>query len=79
MPTISRTELHHLIDELPEPVLPEIAQFVKFIQFKLDEPNLPETYTPIALGGLWQGLTITDEAIVTVRQEMWAKFGDVTE
>ncbi|GIK39793.1 MAG: hypothetical protein BroJett011_36260 [Chloroflexota bacterium] len=35
MSTISRTELHRLIGELPEPIIPEVAQFVEFIQFKL--------------------------------------------
>ena len=28
-------------------------------------------YTPVALGGLWQGTIITDEDIESVRQEMW--------
>lgn len=80
MSTISRIELHHLIDELPEPALPEVAQFVKFVQFKLTkEPDVPDTYVPIALGGLWQEITISDEDIATVRQEMWKNFGDRVE
>jgi hypothetical protein len=79
MSTISRTELHRLIDELPEPIIPEVAQFVEFIQFKLDREIKEPTYVPIALGGLWQGLTITDEDISTVRQEMWQKFGEAAK
>ena len=81
MSTISRTELHNLIDKLPEPALSEVAQFVKFVQFKLtkETDTDSDTYTPIPLGGLWQGITITDEDIATVRQEMWKDFGDKAE
>jgi hypothetical protein len=79
MSTISRTELHRLIDELPEPIIPEVAQFVEFIQFKLDKQTKEPPYTPVTLGGLWEGLAITDEDIARVRQEMWADFGEAAE
>jgi hypothetical protein len=29
----------------------------------------------VALGGLWAGVTITDEDIAEVRREMWGRFG----
>jgi hypothetical protein len=29
---------------------------------------------PVALGGLWEGVTITDEDIAQVRREMWDNF-----
>ncbi|NJN96255.1 MAG: DUF2281 domain-containing protein [Anaerolineales bacterium] len=79
MPVMNRTELHRLIDELPEPIIPEVAQFVEFIQFKLDQQTREPTYTPVTLGGLWAGLTVTDEDIATVRREMWADFGEAPE
>ncbi|MBE7474617.1 MAG: hypothetical protein DPW09_41315 [Anaerolineae bacterium] len=75
MSTISRTDLHRLIDELPEPIIPEVAQFVEFIQFKLDRETKGPAYTPVALGGLWHGLTIKDEDIAAVRQVMSENFG----
>jgi len=33
-------------------------------------------YKPVALGGLWEGITITDEDIAEVRREMWSNFGE---
>jgi len=49
------------------------------LQYKLEHypldtavPSPQQTpYRPVALGGLWQGITITDEDIAKVRREMW--------
>lgn len=80
MSTISRRDLHRFIDRLPESSLAEVARFLEFIFFKLGEkPDSASPYVPVALGGLWQGLTITDEDIMAVRQEMWRGFGEEVE
>lgn len=80
MSVISRADLYRLIDELPESVLTEVARFLEFIRFKLNqEPLSPRPYTPVALGGLWQGVTITDDDITTVRQDMGQGFGETVE
>ena len=73
MSTVSRSDLYRLIDQLPESALLEVARFLEFVSYK--QKNTPP-YTPVALGGLWQDLTISDEDIATVRQEMWQGFGD---
>lgn len=81
MSTISRSDLHHLIDELPDPVLTEAAHFLEFLRFKLthESPPPPTPYTPITLKGLWKEITITDDDIAAARQEMWQGFGEVVK
>ena len=32
-------------------------------------------YTPVPLGGLWEGVKISDEDLAAIRQEMWSVFG----
>lgn len=71
MSIINRADLHRLIDELPESVLLEVARFLEFVRFKLDkQQSSPTLYTPVALGGLWNEVTITDEDIANIRQEI---------
>jgi len=49
---------------------------VEYLQYKLGRhPSSPTPYKPVALGGLWAGVTITDEDIAEVRREMWGRFG----
>ena len=65
------------LDELPEHVLPEVATYQDYLQYKLSQrPNRPPPYEPVALGCLWEGVTISDEDIDEVRREMWGNFGD---
>jgi predicted Zn-dependent protease with MMP-like domain len=61
------------LDTLPEEALEEVAVFVDYLQYKLKHRTL---YKPIALGGLWAGVTIAEEDIAAVRQEMWGDFGE---
>jgi len=80
MSVINRTELYRLIDELPESVLTEVARFLEFIRFKLNqEVGLSTPFVPVALGGLWQGVAISDDDIARVRQEMGQGFGETVE
>ncbi len=40
-------------------------------------PSSQQTpYKPVALGGVWEGVTITDEDIAEVWREMWGNFGE---
>jgi hypothetical protein len=61
------------LDTLPEEALEEIAVFVDYLQYKLKHRT---PYKPVALGGLWAGVTITEEDIAAVRREMWGDFGE---
>jgi len=65
------------LDTLPEEALAEVATFLDYLQYKLDQhsPQQPP-YKPVALGGLWEGVTITDEDIAEVRREMWGNLGE---
>ena len=65
-----------VLDTLPEEALKEVATYVEYLQYKLGRhPSSPTPYKPVALGGLWAGVTITDEDIAEVRREMWGRFG----
>ena len=75
-----------ILDELPEESLAEVARFVDYLQYKLKHhpldtavPSSEQTpYKPVALGGVWEGVKITDEDIKEVRREMWGQFGEHT-
>ena len=61
-----------VLDTLPEETLAEVATFLEYLQYKLDQhPPQQTPYKPVALGGLWEGVAITDEDIIEVRREMW--------
>lgn len=65
-----------VLDTLPEEALREVATFLDYLQYKLGRrPPQQTPYKPVALGGLWEGVTLTDEDIAEVRREMWGSFG----
>lgn len=72
------------LDTFPEETLAEVAIFLDYLQYKLERPRadlvVPSSqhtpYKPVALGGVWEGVTITDEDIAQVRGEMWGNFGE---
>jgi hypothetical protein len=73
-----KKQVSQTIERLPESSLVEVATFLEYVQYR-DSHSLSQgvtPYTPIALGGLWNGITISDEEIDEVRQEMWAGFGE---
>jgi len=66
-----------VLDTLPEETLAEVASFLDYLQYKLGQhPPQQTPYKPVALGGLWEGVTITDEDIAEVRREIWGNFGE---
>jgi len=72
-----KQQLLAVLDTLPEAALEEVATFLGYLQYKLGwGTSQPTPYKPIALGGLWADVTITDEDIAEVRREMWGKFGE---
>lgn len=72
-----KSQVIQALDDLPADVLTEVAAFLEFQRFKLaqQEPATPP-YRPVALGGLWKGIRITDEDIQEVRRDMWQRFAD---
>ena len=70
-----------IVDTLPEETLTEATIFLDYLQYKLEHPpaglgvplSRQTPYKPVALGGVWEGVTITDEDIAAVRREMWAE------
>ncbi|MBE7529626.1 MAG: DUF2281 domain-containing protein [Ardenticatenaceae bacterium] len=73
-----KKRINKSIESLPESTLVEVATFLEYLQYRESPVNRQTTasYIPVALGGLWQGMEITDEDIVEVRQEMWSGFGE---
>ena len=73
-----KKQLSQTIERLPESSLREVATFLEYLQYRdsLSRHQPATPYRPVALGGLWQGVTITDEDIDEVRREMWAGFGE---
>jgi hypothetical protein len=71
-----REQVVAVLDTLPEETLAEVATFLDYLQYKLSQhPPQQTPYKPVALGGLWEGVTITEEDIAEVRREMWGDFG----
>jgi hypothetical protein len=69
-----------LLEELPAEALEEVATFIHFQRYKLSErgegtPSQPR-FEPTPMGGLWKGVTITDEDLAEARREMWGRFAD---
>ncbi len=61
-----KRQIMNLLDTLPTERLEEVADFIEFLSAKhaLRQPR----YTPVALGGLWSGVTIDDTDITEIRK-----------
>ncbi len=57
----------HLLDSLPPEQLEEVADFVEFLQRRQRRLK----YEPVALGGLWKEVSLTEEDIGEICREMW--------
>lgn len=58
------------LNTLPEETLEEVATFLGYVRYKLKrDASQPTPYKPVALGGLWAGITIPDEDIAEVRRD----------
>jgi hypothetical protein len=65
------------LESLPEPALEDVLNFLEYQQYKLGKKKAGAApYNPVALGGLWDGMTVRDEDIRDVRREMWEQFRD---
>ena len=73
-----RQQAHELVDKLPDSTLADLLTWVQSRrdQQKVQNKRTPD-FTPVALGGLWQGLRISEEELTRIRQEMWAGFGEI--
>jgi hypothetical protein len=75
-----RQQAHELVDELPDATLIDLLTWAQVKRDRQQEKDKQQPdFTPVALGGLWQGLRISEEVIARIRQEMWAGFGELDE
>jgi hypothetical protein len=67
---VTREDLVDFLRRLPEGQLARAAELLHQLE---DVSTAP---VPVRLGGLWNGLTISEADIADARKEMWGKFGD---
>lgn len=73
-----KEEIIRSVVTLPEETLYDVKLFLDYLQYRRQQETLRTTpYVPVALGGLWQGIEITDDDIAEIRREMWANFGEI--
>lgn len=66
-----------VLDTLPEDVLEEVASYLEQQQSQYeDHPPDEPPYKPVTLGGILEGVRISDEDIRDVRREMWGRLAD---
>ena len=73
---ITRQQIIGAIQELPGETLPEVAEFVEFLRFRTQKAKGTPPYEPVALGGLWEGIVLTEADIAEARREMWNSLGE---
>lgn len=68
-----KERINSTIEALPESSLVEVATFLEYLQYRQATEKLSSSppYTPVALGGLWSGVEITEDDIEEIRREMY--------
>ncbi|MBU0703447.1 MAG: hypothetical protein KKC18_06230 [Chloroflexi bacterium] len=73
---VTKEQIIYTLDELPPESLREVQQYLDFLRFKIrkqaDEPA-------VAIGGLLEGYSFTDEDIAQARREMWERVDGSTQ
>ena len=76
MSAIAKHRIIETLDDLPEPSLAAVAEFVDFLRAKAISGRSASTPSPAAkLGGLWQGHTFSEQEIDEAREEAWSSLG----
>ncbi len=72
----TKMEIQKALDELPPENISQVARFINHLRFKAqpsaDSPLAKKNSTP---GGLWKGISFTEEEIAEARREMWGSLG----
>lgn len=66
-------ELQAILPQLPEELVDDLLRQARAWQ---DSAGEKPPFVPVKLGGLLEGVVITDEDIREMRREAWAGFGD---
>ncbi len=67
------------LEQLPEPEVWEVITFIEFLKYRVNRESVSSTpFIPVVLGGLWEGVTISDDDIEEVRRDMWRDFMENT-
>ena len=74
---VTKQQIVDSLDRLPGEFLGEVATFLDYLQYKINQNVQQQTpYRPVVLGGLWEGVHISDDDIHQVREEMWNSLGE---
>jgi len=66
--SVTKEQIIYTLDELPSESLREVQQFLDFLRFRIGkEANEPA----VAIGGLLEGYSFTNEDIAQAHNEMW--------
>ena len=72
---VTKQQIVDSLDRLPGEFLDEVATFLDYLQYKINQSVQQTPYRPVVLGGLWEGVHISDDDIRQVREEMWNSLG----
>lgn len=75
--TAMRERVVTMVASLPDEALPEVVAFLERQQARLGQSaaRVPR-FRPTPMGGLWQGIEITEADIADARREMRGSFTD---
>jgi len=74
-----RQKAHDLVDKLPDATILDLLAWIQSKRVQRQSDTLKATrFTPVPMGGLWQGIRISNEDIAATRQQMWASFGETS-
>ena len=69
-------ELISIVQALPQEAIDDL---LKQAQTWSRESANATSYVAVKLGGMWQGVSVSEEDIQAVRAEMWSNFGEPYE
>ena len=74
-----RQRAHELVDKLPDAAVIDLLTWMQSKRARQQKSGeRAPRFTPVAMGGLWKGVRISDEDIASVRQQMWTGFGETS-
>ena len=72
-----RDRIIALVEALPDEALADVVSFLEIRHARSStRPAGGPVHLPTPMGGLWQGVGITEADIAEARRKMWGRFAD---